>query len=71
MPIFTYTALKSGKDTINGRIEALSLREAREALRKMDLVPTKLEEIVQVSKAAKVASQVINDKSLKDIKNQT
>lgn len=44
MPVFNYTALKSGRDTISGVIEAESLREARESLRKLELVPTKIEE---------------------------
>lgn len=45
MPIFTYTAIKSeGSEVTKGSIEANTLKDAREALRKMDLIPTKLEE---------------------------
>lgn len=44
MPIFTYTALKEGKSVISGKIEADSLRDARESLRRMNLIPTKIDE---------------------------
>lgn len=44
MSVFIYTALKGGKEVVNGNIQANSLREAREALREMNLIPTKLEE---------------------------
>lgn len=45
MPIYQYTALKSGKEIVNGTINAESLREAREFLRNKDLMPTKIEEV--------------------------
>lgn len=44
MALFNYTALKSGNDIVNGKIEAISLREARELLRNSNLIPTKIEE---------------------------
>lgn len=44
MPVFAYVALKAGKDTVNGIIEAETLREARESLRRLDLVPTRIQE---------------------------
>ena len=45
MPLFTYTAIKSsGREVTKGSLEANSLQEAREYLRRMDLIPTKLEE---------------------------
>lgn len=54
MPLYSYTALKSGKDKVSGKIEAQTLKDAREALRKMNLVPTKIQE--QAEKAAKTSS---------------
>ena len=57
MPVFSYTALKSGNQKVNGKIEAISLREARESLRKMNLVPTKLEEVIQANKAEKTSTK--------------
>jgi len=44
MPIYNYRALKSGKDLVDGKIEANSISEAREALKKKNLMPTKIEE---------------------------
>ena len=60
MPVFTYTALKSGKDLINGKIEAKSLRDAREALRDLNLIPTKINE--EKAKAAKKSSTAKKEK---------
>ncbi|MDR1169012.1 MAG: type II secretion system F family protein [Heliobacteriaceae bacterium] len=42
MAIYNYTALKDNKDIIKGKIEAASLREARENIRNMGFVPTKV-----------------------------
>ena len=44
MPTYNYTALKSGKDIVQGKLEAASIKEAREALRNNNLIPTKIEE---------------------------
>ncbi|MFH0702542.1 MAG: type II secretion system F family protein [bacterium] len=57
MPFFYYTALKSGKTIVNGNIEAISLKEAREALRKIGLLPTKIEEQKTIKKAKTSAAK--------------
>ena len=44
MAIYNYTALKNNKDLVKGKIEANSPREAREAIRKLGFLPTKVEE---------------------------
>ena len=42
MPTFSYTALKNNKDIVKGKIDALDARSAREAIKKMGLLPTKI-----------------------------
>ena len=44
MTIFNYTALKNNKDIVKGKIEAETPREARENIRKLGFIPTKVEE---------------------------
>ena len=47
MPIYSYEALKQGKQIIKGEITAANLKDARDILRNMDLVPTKINEYVE------------------------
>jgi type II secretory pathway component PulF len=44
MPIYSYSALKNGKEVIKGEVTASNLKDARDILRKMGLVPTQLNE---------------------------
>ena len=44
MTIFNYTALKNNKEIVKGKIEAGNPREARENIRKLGFIPTKVEE---------------------------
>lgn len=44
MPIYSYEALKSGKQTVKGEVTASNLKDAREIIRKMGLVPTRVTE---------------------------
>ena len=44
MPIFSYTALKQGKEVVKGEVTASNLKDARDVIRKMGLVPTKIVE---------------------------
>lgn len=46
MSVFSYTALNSKKNKVNGKIEASSIREVRENLRLLELVPLRIEEII-------------------------
>ena len=71
MAIFNYNAIKDGKDIVKGKIEAGSIREARENIQKMGFIPTKVEEenvIVQddknkkSSKPAKIPNLKLEDK---------
>lgn len=42
MPTYTYTALKDGKTTVTGRVEATDIADARKKIRKMNLLPTSI-----------------------------
>ena len=44
MAIFSYVALKDGRDIVKGKVEASDLRSARDAIRKLGFIPTKLTE---------------------------
>ncbi len=44
MAIYNYIALKNNKDIVKGKIDAQSLREARESIRKLGFIPTKVYE---------------------------
>jgi len=44
MPTYNYRALKSGKELVSGKIEANSIQEARDDLKRKNLIPTKIEE---------------------------
>ena len=46
MPVYSYEALKSGKEVVKGEVTASSLKDARELVRKMGLVPTRINESV-------------------------
>ena len=49
MPIYNYNALKNRKEIVKGKIEAADLKEAREMVRAMGLIPTKVEEESQAA----------------------
>lgn len=44
MAVYNYNAIKNGKEIVKGKIEADSLREARENIVKLGFIPTKVEE---------------------------
>lgn len=44
MTIYNYIALKNAKDIVKGKIEAQDLREARESIRNLGFIPTKVYE---------------------------
>ena len=46
MPIYSYKALKQGKEIISGEITASDYKDAKDLIRKMGLVPTELKEYV-------------------------
>ena len=50
MPIYSYEALKQGKEVVRGEVTASNLKDARDVIRKMGLVPTKINEFNEASK---------------------
>ena len=50
MPLFSYEALKHGKTIVKGEINASNQKDARNAIRKMGLVPTSITEYVEKKK---------------------
>ena len=44
MAIYNYIALKNNKDIVKGKVDAADQREAREAIRKLGFIPTKVYE---------------------------
>lgn len=44
MAIYNYIALKDNKDIVKGKVEAADLREARDSIRKLGFIPTKVYE---------------------------
>ena len=64
MPIFTYQALKAGKEVVKGEVTASNMKDARDIIRKMGLVPTKISEYLdtKTKKGQAVASLSLNEK---------
>lgn len=44
MTVYNYIALKNNKDIVKGKVDAEDLREARESIRKLGFIPTKVYE---------------------------
>ena len=42
MAIYNYEALKNGKEVVKGKVEAEDIREARDNVRKLGFLPTKV-----------------------------
>ena len=44
MAVYNYVALKNNKDVVKGKVEAANLKQARENVRKLGFLPTKIYE---------------------------
>lgn len=68
MTVYNYVALKNNKDIVKGKVEATTLREARENIRKMGFLPTKIYEDTQAANAAesKVENKKLQKMGLQD-----
>lgn len=64
MPIYSYEALKAGKQVIKGEVTASNLKDARELIRKMGLIPTKLNESIDAKnrKLGNISSMSLAEK---------
>ena len=71
MAFFNYEALKDGKNRISGKIEANSEKEARELLRKQDLLPIKLSEIGAVKHLQKQKNENVAPVKTKKLETLT
>lgn len=63
MPIYSYIALKQGKELVKGEVTASNLKDARDVVRKMGFVPTK---IVEYTDTKQKQGSGITALSLKD-----
>ena len=72
MPTFSYTALKNNKDIVKGKVDAPDARSARDAVKKMGLLPTKITDDTAGEKTAQqqsnkvILAKRISSFSLKD-----
>lgn len=66
MAVYNYIALKNNKDIVKGKIEADSLRSARENVRKLGFLPTKIYEETQAKTENKVEAKKVQVLGLQD-----
>ncbi|HPT41819.1 MAG TPA: type II secretion system F family protein, partial [Candidatus Gastranaerophilaceae bacterium] len=66
MTVFSYVALKNNNDVVKGKIEASNIKEARDHIRKLNLIPTKVYEESQAKTVAKVDAKKIQTLGLQD-----
>ena len=66
MTVYNYIALKNNKDIVKGKIEAENLRQARENIRKLGFLPTKIYDEEKTNEATKVETRRLQSLSLQD-----
>lgn len=67
MTIYNYIALKNNRDVVKGKVEATSLKQARENIRRMGFLPTKIyEETQSAAPENKVVAKKIQKLGLQD-----
>lgn len=66
MAIYNYIALKNNKDIVKGKVEATNLKNARENVRKLGFLPTKIYEETQAAAENKVEAKKIQKLGLQD-----
>lgn len=66
MAIYNYVALKNNKNIVQGKIEANNLKEARENVRKLGFLPTKIYEEAKSSTENKIEPKKIQKLGLQD-----
>ena len=64
MPIFSYVALKHGKEVVKGEVTASNIKDARDVVRKMGYVPTKITEnnVAKIKKNSALSSLSLTEK---------
>lgn len=66
MAVYNYVALKNNRDVVKGKVEAGNLREARENIRKLGFLPTKIYEEEKEASESKVEAKKIQRLGLQD-----
>lgn len=67
MTVYNYVALRNNKDVVKGKIEATSLKEARENVRRLGFLPTKIYEEAQAgAQEVKVDARKLQKMGLQD-----
>lgn len=66
MTVFNYIALKNNKDIVKGKIEANNLKEARDNVRKLGFLPTKIYEESKAASENKVEVKKLQNLGLQD-----
>src|SRR5574344_410789 len=66
MTVYNYVALKNNRDTVKGKIEAANFKQARENVRKLGFLPTKIYEEAKAETENKVEAKKLQKLSLQD-----
>lgn len=66
MTVYSYIALKNNKNVVKGKVEANNLKEARENVRKLGFLPTKIFEESKAAVENKVESNKLQKLGLQD-----
>ena len=66
MTVYNYVALKNNKEIVKGKVEANTLKEARENVRKMGFLPTKIYEEAKAATENKIEAKQIQKLGLED-----
>src|SRR5574344_2264670 len=66
MAVYNYVALKNNKDVVKGKVEAANLKQARENVRKLGFLPTKIYEESKAATENKVEARKLQKLGLQD-----
>lgn len=66
MTVYNYVALKNNKDIVKGKVEAENLKEARENIRTLGFLPTKIYEEAKAATENKIEAKKIQSLTLLD-----
>ena len=66
MAVYNYVALKNNKEIVKGKVEATTLKEARENVRRLGFLPTKIYEEAKAATENKVEAKQIQKLGLED-----
>jgi len=66
MTVYNYIALKNNKNVVKGKVEANNLKEARENVRRLGFLPTKIYEESKAGTENKMEVKKLQKLSLQD-----